>query len=72
MGRRLMNYGEKRCGDCRHLRWTDAFRGKVAVRCMNPKNGHRCGWVIDYQPEELQGQISIIRPVWCRKGARSA
>lgn len=58
------------CRECRHLLRTEPCRGQVAVRCMNQRNGHRCGWIISFEPEEYAGQMPVYRPMWCRKGKR--
>lgn len=63
-----MSYiSEKLCDGCRFLKAGDAARGKVGLRCMNPENGHRCGWIVSWAPEGHPRPMKIFRPAWCRK-----
>ena len=60
-------YGKRRCGGCEYLKQSKPWRGEVAMRCANPDNGRRCGWILGFMPLEYAGKIPVLRPVWCSK-----
>lgn len=63
-----MSYsGEKLCDGCSFLKEADAARGKIGLRCMNPENGHRCGWIVYWASVGQPWPSMIFRPAWCRK-----
>lgn len=61
----VTQYGAERCNGCGNLKRSRPWRGEVAMRCMNPKNKRRHGWVLDVTPEEFAGKVPVYTPVWC-------
>ncbi len=57
-----------RCAECEHVRliedWT---RKQKALRCEDPRNGERWGWIVQIFPAKWPTPGQVPAPRWCHR-----